>query len=251
MYLECLSRPFTLRFDRRFLPGRKGLTSLQSVSPVFLPTDHCPPTCPDPVGITAHYCFKSFSCNTYESPRKTYVQAKHFRCNTHKKQGATHRPSDVWAFRLTNLFPFKHLRTHSRDRRSASLFFQSLAHSFRCDGGVCPGCPRNLPARRRANVRPILSPYLITSSISPSVPLQPNALGATIGKVARILHDPGKQLRSPRCLRLRERTSGTVQHRSRSQTPVRSELQVVPRSSVLYLDRSAGWLASRIRQGCW
>ena len=129
-------------------------------------------------------------------------------------------------------------------------FFQSLAHSFRCDGGYVQGCPRNLPARRRANVRPILSPYLITSSISPSVPLQPNALGATIGKVARILHDPGKQLRSPRCLRLRERTSGTVQHRSRSQTPVRSELQVVPRSSVLYLDRSAGWLASRIRQGC-
>jgi hypothetical protein len=41
---------------------------------------------------------------------------------------------------------------------------------------------------------------------------------------ARIHYDPGKQLRSPRCLRLRERTSGTVQHRSRSQTPVRSEL---------------------------
>ena len=40
----------------------------------------------------AHYCFKSFSCNTYGSPRKcckqkTYGQAKPFRCNTYKKQG--------------------------------------------------------------------------------------------------------------------------------------------------------------------
>src|SRR5712664_4017850 len=65
------------------------------------------------------------------------------------------------------------------------------------------------------------------------VPLQPNAFGATIRKGARIIHDPGKQLRSSRCLRVRERTSGTVQHRSRSQTPIRSGLQVVPRSSVL------------------
>jgi len=131
------------------------------------------------------------------------------------------------------------------------LFFNHLHTLFVATEGYVPGCPPKLPARRCANVRPILSPYLITSSVSPSVPLRPNALGATIGKVARILHDPGKQLRSPRCLRLRERTSGTVQHRSRSQTPVRSELQVVPRSSVLNLDRSAGWLASCIRQGCW
>src|SRR6267154_6570644 len=138
----------------------------------------------------------------------------------------------------------------SGQAKRISFFFNQLRTLFVATEGYVQGCPRNLPARRRANVRPILSPYLITSSISPSVPLQPNALGATIGKVARILQDPGKQLRSPRCLRIRERTSGTVQHRYRSQTPVRSELQVVPRSSVLYLDRSAGWLASRIRQGC-
>src|SRR6266481_1061206 len=39
-----------------------------------------------------HSCFKSFTCNTYGSPRKcckqrTYVLAKPFRCNTYKKQG--------------------------------------------------------------------------------------------------------------------------------------------------------------------
>jgi hypothetical protein len=48
--------------------------------------------CPDPVAITAHYCFKSFRCNTYESPRKyckqqTYSLAKPFKCNTYKKHG--------------------------------------------------------------------------------------------------------------------------------------------------------------------
>src|SRR5713101_937188 len=40
----------------------------------------------------AHYCFKSFNCNTYGSPRKcckqkTYGLTKPFRCNTYKKQG--------------------------------------------------------------------------------------------------------------------------------------------------------------------
>src|SRR5713226_2630590 len=63
----------------------RPLVSLRSTSPVFLLTDHSPL-------ITAHYCFKSFSCNTYGSPykcckQKTYGQAKPFRCNTYKKQG--------------------------------------------------------------------------------------------------------------------------------------------------------------------
>ena len=40
----------------------------------------------------AHYCLKSFSCNTYRSPRKcckqkTYSSAKPFRCNIYKKHG--------------------------------------------------------------------------------------------------------------------------------------------------------------------
>src|SRR6266852_9374181 len=41
---------------------------------------------------STHHCFKSFSCNTYQSSRKcckqkTYVAAKPFRCNTYKKHG--------------------------------------------------------------------------------------------------------------------------------------------------------------------
>ncbi len=49
-------------------------------------------SCPDSVGVTVHYCFKSFSCNTYGSPRKcckqkTYDLAKPFRCNIYKKHG--------------------------------------------------------------------------------------------------------------------------------------------------------------------
>src|SRR6266849_139205 len=53
--------------------------------PILLLTDHCP-------RITAYSRSKSFSCNTYGSPRKcckqkTYGQAKPFRCNTYKKRG--------------------------------------------------------------------------------------------------------------------------------------------------------------------
>src|SRR5260370_33901250 len=68
------------------------------------------------------------------------------------------------------------------------------------------------------------------SPVTPSVPLRPNALGATIGKGTRFLYLPGKQLRSPRCLRLGERTLVIA----RSWLP----LQVVPGSIVLKLDRS-------------
>jgi hypothetical protein len=69
------------------------------------------------------------------------------------------------------------------------------------------------------------SAFNLQTSNVPSVPLQPTAFGATIPKDTRFLHHPGKQLRSPRCLTIGERTSGTVHRRSRS--------QVVPRSSVL------------------
>ena len=118
-------RPFTLSFDRFFafptLPPvlssrRLDLRTLRrsdsvpsySPSPIFLPTDHCPLTCPELAAVTAHYprktfpylvtslppyfrFSKSFSCNTYRSPRKcckqkTYAAAKPFRCNTYKKQ---------------------------------------------------------------------------------------------------------------------------------------------------------------------
>src|SRR6267378_5668068 len=58
-----------------------------------LPHDHLPALAPS--GST-HHCFKSFSCNTYRSPRKcckqkTYVPAKFFRCNLQKTGGGGSR----------------------------------------------------------------------------------------------------------------------------------------------------------------
>src|SRR5260370_11011945 len=68
------------------------------------------------------------------------------------------------------------------------------------------------------------APRLSASCVTPA-PLQRTAFGATICKGTGFLHHPGKQRRSPRCLRLRERTSGTA--------GVWSPLQVVPGPSVL------------------
>jgi hypothetical protein len=81
-----------------------------------------------------------------------------------------------------------------------------------------------------------------------SVPLQPNALGATIGKGTRNLRGPGKQLRSSRCLR---KESGHREgfNSAPGYIPTRSGLQVVPRSSVVPLDRAAGWSAVQQRAG--
>src|SRR5258708_35319978 len=63
-----------------------------SPSPVLLPTDHSPLTCPDPVGVPFRHCIKSFTCNIYGSPRKcckqkTYATAKPFRCTYKKQEG--------------------------------------------------------------------------------------------------------------------------------------------------------------------
>jgi hypothetical protein len=58
---------------------------------------------------------------------------------------------------------------------------------------------------------PILTSLLLCLLTSHSAsPLQTNAFGATIRKGTRFLYFPGKQLRSPRCLRLGERTLGTA-----------------------------------------
>ncbi len=87
--IAFLAEPSNLQM--RFLyPGRIFRTFQRSNA--HLPTKHYSLTYPDPVGVSAHYCFKSFSCNTYGSPRKcckqkTYGLAKPFRCNTYKKQG--------------------------------------------------------------------------------------------------------------------------------------------------------------------
>src|SRR6267143_2594070 len=47
-----------------------------------------------------------------------------------QKTGATHRPSDVWAFRLANPFSFKHLRTHSREQAKRISFFSITCTLF-------------------------------------------------------------------------------------------------------------------------
>ncbi len=99
--IAFLAEPSNLQM--RFLyPGRIFRTFQRSNA--LLPTKHYSLTYPDPVGVSAHYCFKSFSCNTYESPpkcckQKTYGQAKPFRCNTYKKRGKGGR---LWLTRNLN-----------------------------------------------------------------------------------------------------------------------------------------------------
>jgi len=60
---------------------------------------------------------------------------------------------------------------------------------------------------------------------NPSVPLQPDFLGATMSEVPQRTTRCGKHFSPRRCLRVRERTSGIARHSS--------PLQVVPGSSVL------------------
>jgi hypothetical protein len=84
----------------------------------------------DPVGVTADSRFKSFSCNTYEPPRKcckqkTYPEAKSFSCNTYKKPGEGGR---LWLTR----FPIRKCLEEHRDEGSLSCqgAIYALASSF-------------------------------------------------------------------------------------------------------------------------
>ncbi len=212
-----LDRPCSALWERP-RPGRNGLASLQPASPVFLPADHCSPIIEAPTQSlsedpgsagTAHYCFKSFSCNTYGPPRKcckqkTYAPPKPFRCNTYKKHGGGGA-----------MVPPGRTSIPVRCRELSPLF-ATLTKTAGCVSKIPILEGRVLPTFKRSTFKP---------SNDPLVPLQPNSLGATMSNGARILHHPGKHLRSPRCLRLRERTSGAVHRRSRS--------QVVPGSGVL------------------
>src|SRR6266478_2171429 len=61
--IAFLAEPSNLQM--RFLyPGRIFRTFQRSNA--HLPTKHYSLTYPDPVGVSAHYCFKSFRCNTYK-----------------------------------------------------------------------------------------------------------------------------------------------------------------------------------------
>ncbi len=74
---------------------------------------------------------------------------------------------------------------------SATPFF---SHSSRNGGGV--------PPEVRSRSTRLGGAKIPDPGVFPPVPLQPTAFGATIRKGARFLHYPGKQLRSPRCLRI-------------------------------------------------
>jgi hypothetical protein len=95
---------------------------------------------------------------------------------------------------------------------------------------------RSAPSHRSRSSRPpgVFDLWSLISDHSPlpSVPLHPTSLGATMANGARFLHHPGKQLRSPRCLRIvsghREPFDDVPGH-----TPAWPGSQVVPGSIVL------------------
>ena len=72
-------------------------------------------------------------------------------------------------------------------RRTQPLSFQTVPHS--------------LPKTTRGGGTPTFHVQTLKHSNVPPVPLQRKVFGATICKGTGFLHHPGKQLRSPRCLR--------------------------------------------------
>jgi len=86
-------------------------------------------SCPNSVGVTSHYCSKSFSCNTYGSPRKcckqkTYCQAKSFRCNTYKNTGEGSR---LLLTRNPHFSPSSQRGAYSDLVVKAEVFFSALS----------------------------------------------------------------------------------------------------------------------------
>ncbi len=180
---------------------------------------------------------KSFSCNTYGSPRKcckqkTYSMVKLLRCNAYKKQAG-------WGMLLSFLVapPYRYV---------APTYLLCLP-LLRKLPGVYPEFPfwkgGVLPTFKCAFCIPngVAGRSTFKPSNDPPVPLQRKALGATIGKGARNSSRSGETTPLPPVSKDSERTSGTA----RSWSPS----QVVPGSSVLTLDRSAGWLAFQQRVG--
>ncbi len=191
-------------------------------------------------------CFSPHSCNELSCSIRLFAGGR----------TPPPRRSNVPASKRNNVFASQsaNLRTcqPSHLSRIYPLYFHRLAHSFalaknttplfsivsalcvKKPGWGMPRFPRSTAQSRPSRSEPVTSHQ---SPLWPSVPLQPNALGATIGNSARKLHDPGKQLRSPRCLTI---LSG---HREPfddlpGYTPTQSGSQVVPGSIVLTLDHS-------------
>src|SRR6266404_2889664 len=136
------------RFALNFLAALSPLSLAEPLLPyssshILLLTAHRPLTCP--VGVTAPYRLKSFSCNTYGFPRKcgkqkTYGTAKPFRCNTYKKHGGGREiPPSSERFNACFrpiLFPFTLLRTLLQPPRTQLFCFQEIPHSLAKTPGV-------------------------------------------------------------------------------------------------------------------
>ena len=110
---------------------------------------------------------KSFSCNTYEPPRKcckqkTYGLAKPFRCNTYKKHGGRHS-FDSETRHPTHLSPLHQ-----------ALSFHTLAHSFALIKNSTPFLPivsalfaKNHPGGRYPSILTSLPSYVLISLSTP------------------------------------------------------------------------------------
>jgi len=129
---------------------------------------------PNPVVVTAHYCFNSFSCNTYGSPRKCckqkiYGLAKPFRCNIYKNTGGGSR---LWLTRFpmrksvlrsmaTKDLSSHPLRIHSDENSffAQVLSFHIVAHSFARTGTQLfyfQAVPHSLPKNTGGRGYPLL-----------------------------------------------------------------------------------------------
>jgi hypothetical protein len=116
---------------------------------------------PATVEDTPYHSLKSFSCNTYEPPRKcckqkTYDQPKPFRCNTYKKPGGTSfKPRvfllprralsflfSLFAPRLFHKsFPHRQFRTPPKNCRVSPNNFHCGTHPLLPSASVNGACP--------------------------------------------------------------------------------------------------------------
>jgi hypothetical protein len=230
VYLDSHPRPFTPSPGRRFRPGRKGLPSLQSAFPVLL---HCRP-------IAAAYCFKSFSCNTYDlcasvANKGLTSWLSLLDATLTKSRGGT--SNDVRTFR-----PARVPACHCSDAFLLALCFHAVTNckfhnsfvlTFIQNAGGCTPLFLPFPTFGRSKLQTF-------RRVSAS-PIAGRSPWCNNWQRHEIHHRQGETYCPQPVSKHSERTSGTVRLRSRSKTPIRSGSQVVPGSTVLIVDRSAGW----------
>src|SRR6266478_155028 len=135
--------------------------------PILLLTDHCP-------RITAYSRSKSFSCNTYGSPRKcckqkTYGQAKPFRCNTYKKRGEGFR---LWLTRNPKRDSCQEAYPESSEFWTPAycmLFFRAGSNSSPGTHPASVGCHAAFDPSTNANLATTASPVKSMSGLYSSL----------------------------------------------------------------------------------